>query len=174
MDWDQLKYSWKGTENEHSDQVSSNLAQNHQWKCLKYWRRTDAGTLACGNSSRKLITNERTTYSNIHVTIFWHFYNKKSLWNMYASLMPIRYTHLKRESHTITCLHIMTNAVNRKTNRMAFNVNVASMKVKDSFIVMLLLIEGFELQWHCDFNVGRINPKINRNYILHLYVQPPY
>ena len=60
----------------------------------------------------------------------------------------------------------MTNAVNRTTNRMAFNVILDSMKVMCVSILKLLLIEGFELQGYCDFDLWRINPKINRGHLL--------
>ena len=47
----------------------------------------------------------------------------------------------------------MTNAVNRPTNRMTFNVTVASIKVMGLSILKLLLIEGFELQGYCDLDL---------------------
>ena len=45
----------------------------------------------------------------------------------------------------------MTNAANRPTNRMTFNVIVASMK--DLSNLKLLLIEVFELQGYCDLDL---------------------
>ena len=50
MDRNQLKIFWKCTKNEHSGQVSSNLAQWFQRQWLKSGRRTDVWSLAYTNS----------------------------------------------------------------------------------------------------------------------------
>ena len=47
----------------------------------------------------------------------------------------------------------MTNAVNRPTTQMTFNVTVASMKVLGQSILELLLIKGFDLHCYCDLDL---------------------